>query len=516
MIILKLKNSDNLEVRVAVCDRALNSKSKETYFSKTKTLVTNCSSPVNFFIVDAFNSFKYHFIKQYKDKPTEITTRILTEEEARKTNNKTLLFENGDWYIKLKSYNVRCQSFFEVDDNNNVIYPFVPYYICFPSTDADVIKLRKKEVNNIIPIEILSLNSVKDTIKKETGVSIVPLINSLQQISSYSSISGKDVDNYIKFYNQFPTFKKCCDIGTNEISLWVTLSVKTMAKKMQEIDNILKDIVIDDIPDYVKYLLKTEFFQNISKNILFFYKIGFNEQDFKDFKRIFKSFGQSSCTRFMLIYNLCERFDSGKYSVADILSIIQKNISLEQNSSVRAVFQNVKKFISAEKLIPMLGSDFVKRVYTAFITSGLTVNLCNSFEQEIITNNKSMFYNQFTHYPNLIYNNNQLVRITKFEQLPSYIKQGFWRCQDFSCLYPLNYPDVFEPNESEILFLYNDYCYDELLLVKVNLKMRTFDVFYNGKNITSKCTNTTISYLSNIFNDHIFPTYINMTINEIF
>lgn len=471
------------------------------------------SEPLNFFVkfIESYNTGEYHyvFLKQQKDKSTEITDTLKPEQKDEFLKEKSVILKDGEYYFQVNHF----ANFLQVDDNDNIIYPFKCYSFDIGTIKQSTLTLAKStKYTNLLPVDLLLNEPLILKILKETGVDIESYVT-VSKLWDRSFIHLDEFNKYIKYYYEIPEYRKCVQSGIAEAFTWTKYAFKTVQSKAKEMYSEVRKVQ-GELPDYIKKLCIQEGkYQYTNKQIIKLYNLGFTAQCFLMFQKIFKNFAYSSFLKFMWVYDMCDEFFPNKYECIDILNFIQYNASSRCQKSTSNLFDFLEYCKKAMNNIPTLDSAFKQKICDHFVSTGLTSDVCYYLKSEIKEKNKQLFYDCFNQYTNISYSNKYLQRISHFSDLPEYIRNWFY-CYISEFVY-IGKKDIFEPNKDEIIYLYKVYSNNNVVreyIVKINLSNQSFTTHDRGKLCTMNDEIT--QYISTFLNQHVFPKYIDAVIDK--
>lgn len=521
MNILKLYCiSDDSYKKVAIADSSVLPSVSNSDYKKIKSLLQSDTVPNFVWSVTFGNTGDYFFIKQDRDAPATVIHKEKKMTEDESLRHRSLIHENDEYFIR-----IRCNSrLVEVDSNNHIIYPFKFYDITTNGKSGSDINISIVSSvlhhTKMVAVEFLEQPTVVSDILTETSVDISNYVKILKS-QNFSYIHVDRLSKYINLHSKIPEFRRCINLGIPDTVDWVGLKEPTIKKKSVTICKLLDVNLGDNIPDYIRSFFGETRCTHHTDNLISLHNLGFTENNFKLYIKLFTNFGTTHFSRFMMIYDMHRKYQ-GNTDIDRILDIVKHNSDKGHRKSVPAFFATLSYYQRASDTIQSLGEEFMKKAYNFICNDFLTDDIYNALYEEIKTENNKNFYELFCQYPDIDFNNDYLQRITCFDDLSSDWKSLF--CRYSFANWTFDYIDALEPQKDEILFILKDNdSIEQQFLIKVNLNSKSFrayelttsrfeTLYSRDKSIEEKFN----TYLSRIFNRFIFPVYIEKTLKEMF
>lgn len=389
---------------------------------------------------------------------------------------------NGSKYFVFEEYFPFLQL---SEDKSTLAYPFGFYFIEMPSnfTGNNQMLLSCKRLQNSVR-GVMSIDRFDEKLIKHIqdidGVDITPYIDFHKKHLSGFYITVSLLYKFIKHYSTISEYKQCVDLNFSEALTWCKYSVQTVKKKSAE---ALKSIDLSSsYPQYVQDLLQ----ENINKqglNIISLYKLGFKEEHFKLFKKIFKSYNKLSYDRFLTLYIFLSEYSDCNV-LENIFSVLKNNI-MSFDKSVAFFFSEFMRIIDNKLL---LDNKVLKDTATYILNNEFFLKK-TEIQGILLGQRKGKIIESFAQYPDVqeeYYGDKfNIKRINKILDCPAYVIS----CIDDLCA--SFYIDVLHnaiaPNQNELAFQFTLYNSDEdKFYVKVDTATQNILVFFADTNVNHK------------------------------
>lgn len=282
------------------------------------------------------------------------------------------VLDNGKKVNVVGLYHYR--NFIELDENNEIMYPFKSIAVSFSLAKGLDCKEKTKGFEMTpIPIYAIEEGSLIQRIKDLTDVDICPIIRLYKEKKPKSSvIYAGYLENYILAYKSIPEFRKCVENNIGEIKDWVKYSLTTIKNKSKKMNKLLENKGGSSLPAYVKSYMTDNNVKDGEKNILELYNLGFTEDDFSLCKKLIGSFANTYVQRFLSLYDFVNdnNRENPQYSVSEVLKMTGKNKTASrkfftQFNSVQSNFHISSKYslLDITELEEMIKSSIVNRTF---------------------------------------------------------------------------------------------------------------------------------------------------------
>lgn len=254
--------------------------------------------------------------------------------------------------------------FILLDDNDEITYPFgcitvgtfkSKLQLSKFSMSADTSKIFSKLK---LPICGIENESLIKKISKQSGVDITPLINYYKKLVksdcyNFAEVPITVLNNYIEAYKCIPNFKVCINNGLTDSYNWLKYTMPTIRKKAKEAVAVLGNTPINTFPSYVLSRFKGKPDKGCEKNIISLYKLGFREEDYNTFDKLFGKYSDNFIKHFFSLYDF---MNDGRhiYTPSDILSMIGSDKSECQDFFIRynIIVKNIND-INRNRIFPV-------------------------------------------------------------------------------------------------------------------------------------------------------------------
>lgn len=435
------------------------------------------------------------------------------------SSEKTISLKRKEYYI----IDNRIFSFPVLDNENNIKYPFDIVSLNFDTNANRFFVIH--DINRCrLPASMIFEQSLIKRIKEYSGVDISVLNNtdflSDARFDNGCAMIGMHLlQTYINSYSDIKDFRECINRGVKSAYGWLYYSDSTIKKKAKEALKEYKDNSFETLPDFVQKYISDSRVKDGEKNVLSLYNLGFSENDFICFKKMFKNFGNTSYNRYVQLYNFLNNNCNRPIGVSEALSYILLNTKKGKNCTVAYFFSTLDSFETTNKRENI---NLEKEIFEAIIEGNFKSESLIISDKiiKIREKNKIEMLNQYpeinlSEFP---YSPLNILRINSKEDVPN---------------------GVLIPGTDEILFCFDNSCYssaeEKTKYLLVDLNRQSYKIYGFVKSIYSNpylallysngekqgyfnnyMLDRDIYIINNILSKYVFPQYIESKVCNIF
>lgn len=328
---------------------------------------------------------------------------------------------------------IRCEDFIELDENDEIMYPFKSVRISFRPSSGLLCNENASISSDFpsIPIYAIEQGSLIKRIEELENVDIRPIIKLYKEKEpKSSSVPAEHLKTYISAYKTIPEFRKCVENGVGEIKYWIRYSLATVKNKSKEMLKLFNDK--ETIPTYVKSIIDKNNRKDGEKNILELYNLGFKEDDFSLYIKLIGSFANTYVQRFTDLYNFVNdnNQESPKYSVSDVLKMTGKNKTASRKFFTQ--FNSIESNLSISNKSSLLDITELENMIKSSIVNGTFVENADAIRAEIENFDKKSEEYSLRQYPKLTVPNDffdydfDIYRIKDIKDIKSNQEKEMW------------------------------------------------------------------------------------------